>query len=153
MSLTPHTGLPKVLADVPKPLQHPPGVLWHPWTHVGIAVLLSAAAQMWMKVGSDAVAVPGTWWSWLGVQALGSLWTWLGILAFLLSFGSWLYALRYLPLGLAFNLTNCVYILVPLGSWWFLHEQLGAMRLTGIALILIGIVLLAHSVARIEEKL
>ena len=127
--------------------------IWHPWTHVGIAVVLSAAAQLWMKLGANTVVVVGGWWSLLGFQGLASWWTWLGILAYILSFGSWLYALKHLPLGYAFNLTNIVYVLVPLASWWFLGEQLGFMRLVGIALILLGVVLLARSVAVIEEKL
>jgi multidrug transporter EmrE-like cation transporter len=127
--------------------------LTHPWTHVSLAIVLSAAAQLWMKLGADAVINPISWVSWLGFQALGSGWTWLGIIAYIASFGSWLYALRFLPLGLAFNLTNIVYVLVPLASWWFLGEKLGVMRLVGIALILTGIIMLARSVAEIEEKL
>ncbi len=128
-------------------------LLIHPWTHVGLAIALSAAAQLWMKMGADTVSSSVSWVNWLGFQALGSGWTWLGIIAYIASFGSWLYALRFLPLGLAFNLTNIVYVLVPLASWWFLGEKLGAERMLGIVLILTGIVMLARSVAAIEEKL
>jgi drug/metabolite transporter (DMT)-like permease len=57
-----------------------------------------------------------------------------------------------LPLGLAFSLTNGVHVLVPIGSWLFLHERLGPLRISGIAVIIMGILLLAQSVAQAEEK-
>ena len=73
--------------------------IWHPWTHVGIAVILSAAAQVWMKLGANTVVVGG-WWSLLGFQGLASWWTWLGILAYILSFGSWLLRVETFASGL-----------------------------------------------------
>ena len=68
------------------------------------------------------------------------------------SFGGWLYALRFLPLGLAFALTNGVHIFVPIGSWYFLGDHIGLLRGSGICIIIVGILLLAQSVAKAEEK-
>jgi len=102
-----------------------------------------------LKKGADAV----TGASWLGVNALASPWTWGGIVTYILSFVSWLYVLRFVPLGIAFALINAVHILVPLASWFFLHETISIGRWTGIALVLAGIILIAQTVAAAEEKL
>jgi multidrug transporter EmrE-like cation transporter len=128
------------------------GLFWNPYLQILLTVLLTAAAQILLKLGADGSAGDASAGAWLGINELASGWTWLGILAFISSFGSWLYALRFLPLGLAFSLTNGVHILVPFGSWLFLHEHLGPLRIAGISVIIAGILLLAQSVAQAEEK-
>lgn len=133
----------------PKPA---PGLFWNPYLQIFLTVLMTAAAQVLLKVGASHSASDDSVWSWLGIAELANLWTWLGIFAFVASFGGWLYALRFLPLGLAFALTNGVHIFVPIGSWLFLHEHISLLRGTGITVILAGILLLAQSVAKAEEK-
>jgi drug/metabolite transporter (DMT)-like permease len=134
---------------LPKPA---PGLFWNPFVQIFFTVLLTSAAQILLKVGADHSSPDDSWWSWLGLSELRSGITWLGILAFVASFGGWLYALRFLPLGLAFALTNGVHIFVPLGSWYFLGDHIGWLRGSGIGIIIMGILLLARSVARAEEK-
>jgi len=142
-----HDQLPS--AALPKPA---PGLFWNPYLQIFLTVLLTAVAQILLKVGAEGSAANNSIWSWLGMAELASGWTWLGIFAFVASFGGWLYALRFLPLGLAFALTNGVHIFVPLGSWLFLGEHISSCRASGILIIIIGIVLLAQSVAKVEEK-
>jgi drug/metabolite transporter (DMT)-like permease len=134
---------------LPKPA---PGLFWNPFLQIFFTVLLTAAAQILLKIGAEGSAGDDSVGSWLGLRELGSGWTWLGILAFVASFGGWLYALRFLPLGLAFALTNGVHVFVPLGSWLFLHEKISLLRGSGIVIIIAGILLLAQSVARAEER-
>ena len=136
-------------ASLPKPA---PGLFWNPYLQIFLTVLLTAAAQILLKAGANGSAANDSVWSWLGVAELASAWTWLGIFAFVASFGGWLYALRFLPLGLAFALTNGVHIFVPLGSWLFLGEHISLLRGSGILVIIAGILLLAQSVAKVEEK-
>jgi undecaprenyl phosphate-alpha-L-ara4N flippase subunit ArnF len=136
-------------ATLPQPRA---GWFWNPYVQIFGTVLLTAAAQVMLKLGAEGSAGDDSAASWLGLKELAFGWTWLGIVAFIASFGGWLYALRFLPLGLAFSLTNGVHIFVPLGSWLVLHEQISLLRAAGIALILLGIVLLAQSVARVEER-
>ena len=71
----------------------------------------------------------------------------------ILSLVSWLYVLRHVPLSLAFPLSNVVHVLVPLASWLFLGELISTRRWWGITLVLIGLIIVAKPVARIEEKL
>ena len=141
-----HDQLP---ASLPKPA---PGLFWNPFLQLFLTVFLTAVAQVLLKIGANSSAGNDSLWSWLGVAELGSGWTWLGVLAFVASFGSWLYALRFLPLGLAFALTNGVHIFVPIGSLLFLGEHIGLLRGSGIVIIITGILLLAQSVAKAEEK-
>jgi multidrug transporter EmrE-like cation transporter len=136
-------------AALPKPA---PGLFWNPFLQIFLTVLLTSAAQILLKIGADYSAANDSIWSWLGLTELGSWWTWAGIFAFVASFAGWLYALRFLPLGLAFALTNGVHIFVPLGSLLFLGEHIGLLRGSGILIIIAGILLLAQSVAKVEEK-
>ena len=139
-------------ANPPAPPQPKPGLFWNPYLQIFLTVLLTSAAQILLKVGADSSAGDDSVFSWLGLHELASGWTWLGILAFVASFGGWLYALRFLPLGIAFALTNGVHIFVPLGSWLVLREHIGPLRFAGILIIIAGILLLAQSVARAEER-
>jgi len=41
---------------------------------------------------------------------------------------------------------------VPIGSWLFLGEHISLLRASGILIIIAGILLLAQSVAKVEEK-
>jgi multidrug transporter EmrE-like cation transporter len=136
-------------APLPKPA---PGLFWNPYLQIFLTVLLTAAAQVLLKIGAEHSAGNDSVWSWLGVAELGNGMTWLGILAFVASFGGWLYALRFLPLGLAFALTNGVHVFVPIGSWLFLGEHISLLRGSGICVIIAGILLLAQPVAKVEES-
>jgi len=139
--------------QLPAPLPKPaPGLFWNPYLQIFLTVLLTAAAQILLKIGAEHSAGNDSLWSWLGLAELGTGMTWLGILAFVASFGGWLYALRFLPLGLAFALTNGVHIFVPLGSWLVLGEHISLLRGSGICVIIAGILLLAQSVAKAEER-
>jgi multidrug transporter EmrE-like cation transporter len=141
---------PSPIANLPKPA---PGLFWNPYLQIFLSVLLTAAAQILLKIGAEASAANDSVWSWLGLAELGSGWTWLGIFAFVVSFGSWLYALRFLPLGLAFAISNGVNILVPvLGAWLFLRDKISVTCGAGIVVIIVGILLLTQSVARAEER-
>jgi drug/metabolite transporter (DMT)-like permease len=134
---------------LPKPAR---GLFWNPYFQILLTVVLTAAAQILLKVGASHSVADQSWFARVGLSELANGWTWLGILAFVSSFGSWLYALRFLPLGLAFSLTNGVHIFVPIGAWLFLHEVLTPLRIAGIAVIVLGVLLLAQSVAHVEEK-
>jgi drug/metabolite transporter (DMT)-like permease len=61
--------------------------------------------------------------------------------------------LRYLPLSIAFPLAQSVHVLVPLGSWLILGENIVTLRWIGIALVSLGLAIVAKPVARLEEEL
>ena len=144
-----------VTADTPVPLVRRGLIGWflNPYVQIAIGSLLVTISELLLKTGATAAPQIARLPSWLGIGALASAWTWLGILFYILSFVSWLYVLRRLPLGLAFALINAVHVLVPVGAWLFLHEHVSTRRWLGIVLILTGIVMVIGPATKAEEKL
>lgn len=125
----------------------------NPYVQIAIGALLVTASELLLKKGATAAPhLPGPI-AWVGVSALASAWTWGGIVCYLLSFASWLYVLRLLPLSTAFALINVVHVLVPVSAWALLHEHVSMRQWSGITLVLFGIALVARPVAHAEERL
>src|SRR3954468_8882266 len=126
--------------------------LANPWLQIALNALIVTVSEIFLKLGARETAhLEGLRWT--GITGLYSGWTWLGILFVILSLITWLYILRHVPLSIAFPLSNVVHVLVPLSSWIFLGERIGTTRWWGITLVLIGLIVVAKPVARIEEKL
>jgi multidrug transporter EmrE-like cation transporter len=123
------------------------GRLLNPYLQLGICIVVSAAAQIFLKLGADSAEVGGP------VASLRSGWVWLGMIALVGSLVSWLIALRTIPLIIAFNLVGATQVLVPLGSWVFLGEAIGPLRWVGILLVTLGVVIIARPLARMEDRL
>jgi drug/metabolite transporter (DMT)-like permease len=125
----------------------------NPWLQLALSVVCVFVSELLLKRGAADVAEPHSAWSWTGVNGLASPLVWWAILLIIASFISWLYVLRYIPLVIAFPLSRVVDILVPLGCWIFLGELISTLRWCGIALVVIGLALVAKPVAQIEERL
>ena len=125
----------------------------NPWVQLAICVLLGTVAEIFLKLGAEATADPANAWSWTGLPGLRSLWVWWGIFASVISLFSWLTTLRKLPLTIAFPVGQVVHILVPLCCWIFLGENILPKRWAGIALVLLGLMIVAKPAATLEEKL
>jgi drug/metabolite transporter (DMT)-like permease len=127
--------------------------LANPWLQIALNVLIVTASEVFLKLGARDTAHLAHGWGWTGISGLMSSWTWLGIVFVILSLLNWLYILRHVPLSIAFPLSNAAHVLVPLACWIFLGEMISPRRWWGIALVLIGLVIVAKPFARIEEKL
>jgi drug/metabolite transporter (DMT)-like permease len=123
------------------------GLFGRPYTQIALSIALSAVAQLLLKRGAGE----GT--GAFGLGGLHSPWVWGGIAAMISSLLSWLYALRFVPVGLASNLTGAIHVLVPLGCWGWLGETISARRWLGIALVIAGVIVSARPAASVEEKL
>jgi drug/metabolite transporter (DMT)-like permease len=132
--------------QAPKP--RPPW-FFHPLLQISISIVLSSASQIFFKVASDVNHHPHA----INPELFTSWALWGGIIASLTSLVSWLYALRSIPLIIAFNLGAVTFILVPLGSWVFLGEQVPPVRWLGIALVTLGVLFIARPLSRMEERL
>ena len=149
--------LPRVNPAAPERVWHPPRrlgpVAWvfHPYVQLALGSISVTASELLMKKG--AVATPAGHVGWFGVAALASGWTWAGIVTYVLSFVSWIYVLRFVPLGIAYGLINVVHVLIPLGAWAFLGEAVSGKRWAGIGLVVAGLLLILRPVIRAEEKL
>jgi len=136
-----------------KRVQNRPTGFGNPWLQLGLSVLCVFVSELLLKRGATDVAQPRSAFSWTGINGLESQLVWWAILLIIASFISWLYVLRYVPLTVAYPLSRVVDILVPLGCWTFLGELISTTRWCGIALVVIGLALVAKPVAQIEERL
>ena len=125
----------------------------NPWLQLALSVLCVVASELLLKRGATEVADPNSALSWTGINGLTSPLVWWAILLIIVSFASWLYVLKYIPLSVAFPLSRVVDVLVPISCWIFLGEIISARRWCGIALVIIGLALVAKPVAHFEEKL
>lgn len=126
---------------------------FNPWVQLSICVILATAAEIFLKLGARQVANLDSKWSWTGLTGLESVWVWWGILASVVSLFNWLATIRKLPLTIAFPVGNVVHILVPLSCWIFLGEAILPRRWLGIALLLLGLMIVAKPAAKLEERL
>jgi drug/metabolite transporter (DMT)-like permease len=123
-----------------------------PRLQLAFSVLCVLFSELLLKRGASDTASAAAW-SWTGLNTLASPLVWWGILFVIASFLSWLYVLKYIPLTIAFPLSRVVDVLVPLSCWIFLGETISARRWCGIALVVIGLAVVAKPVARLEEQL
>jgi drug/metabolite transporter (DMT)-like permease len=136
-----------------KRMQNRPSGFGNPWLQLALSVACVLVSEFLLKRGATEVANTDNAWSWTGVNGLASPLVWWAILLIIVSFISWLYVLRHIPITIAFPLSRVVDILVPLGCWIFLGELISTLRCCGIALVVVGLALVAKPIAQIEERL
>ena len=131
----------------------PPSGFGNPWLQLALSIVCVLVSELLLKRGASQTADPTNSWSWTGIGGLASPLVWLAIIFVILSFLSWLYVLKYIPLSIAFPFSRVVDALVPLCSWIFLGEMISTRRWCGIALVIIGLAVVAKPVGRMEERL
>lgn len=113
-----------------------------------LGVLLNAGAQLLLKAGVSSVGAIGT--------APGTLLPGLanafmrgpvlaGLACYALSVAVWLIALSRVDVSLAYPMLSLGYVVNAIAAWWLFGEAVGAMRFAGIALILVGVLVIARS--------
>ena len=111
-------------------------------------VLLNAAAQLLLKAGTNAIGhfdfslrtvVP------IGLRIATSLPILGGLCCYAVSVVVWILALSRVPVSQAYPILSIGYVVNSLLAWWLFGEALGAGKLSGIALILAGVVLVARA--------
>jgi drug/metabolite transporter (DMT)-like permease len=133
--------------------QSKPTGFGNPWLQLGLSVACVTIYEVLLKRGAAETANLSARWSWTGLTGLASIYVWVAIVFVILSLVTWLYVLRYIPLSIAFPISQAVHVLVPLGSWFVLGENIVTMRWIGIALVSLGLAVVARPVARLEEEL
>ena len=126
----------------------------NPWFHLALSVVFVTIYELLLKIGAIETAhIADFRWAWTGISGLASPYVWVAILFTILSFITWLHVLRCIPLSIAFPISQVVHVLVPLCSWLFLGEFIISLRWCGIALVSLGLAVVAKPVARLEERL
>ena len=112
-------------------------------------VLLNAAAQLLLKAGamslgpiSLAAGAPALWRTATGlVQHPGILG---GLACYVVSVVVWIVALSRVDVSIAYPMLSIGYVVNALLAWWLFGEDVNAQRWLGIAVIVIGVVLVAR---------
>lgn len=115
-------------------------------------VMCVTAAELLFKRGAAATAGASDAGSLFGFSVLASGWTWLGIVAYISASAAWMNVLRQMPLHIAFSMMSADQALVPLCAWALLGESISPRRWCGIALVVIGIYVIARPAAQRKEQ-
>ena len=124
--------------------------IWsNPYLMLALGALANTAAELFSRRGAQETR-PMI----LGFTVLTSLWSWCGIVSYICGFLFWMNVLRTVPLGIAFTLiAGGAQVMVALGAHFVLGEALHPQCWLGVAMVVGGIVLIAHTVAVAEEQL
>jgi drug/metabolite transporter (DMT)-like permease len=111
-------------------------------------VLLNAFAQLWLKaatrvsgplVATDATVMERA----LKLLAVPSLWY--ALTAYGVSVIVWIVGLSRVPVSQAYPLLSLGYVLNIGLAWWLFGEVPNVQRIAGVAVIIVGVVLVARS--------
>jgi multidrug transporter EmrE-like cation transporter len=120
------------------------------------SVILATAGQLLLKAGMDKVGF-------IGGERLGKPLALfrnialtpqvvVGLAIFVASAAFWLVVLSRVPLSFAYPFAGLVYVLTTVFSRFILHEHVPAARWIGIALIIIGIVVVGQNATTSEAN-
>ena len=111
-------------------------------------VLLNAFAQLWLKAATRVTGPMVTGDGNLMGQALKLLAVppfWYALTAYGVSVIVWTVGLSRVPVSQAYPLLSLGYVLNIGLAWWFFAEVPNATRVVGVAVIIVGVVLVARS--------
>jgi drug/metabolite transporter (DMT)-like permease len=112
-------------------------------------VLLNACAQVLLKAGTNALggAIHLTMSNWFEtfIRVITQLPILGGLACYALSLVVWIMGLSRTDVTIAYPMLSLGYVVAAAGAWLFLGETVSPQRLLAIAVIMIGVVLLARS--------
>lgn len=113
-----------------------------------MGVLLNAAGQLLLKAGTNSVGqfafiadnlVP------VGARIATSPFILAGVLCYGVSLVVWIMGLSRVEVSIAYPMLSLGYVINAAAAWYLFGESVGALRLGGIALIIIGVCVVARS--------
>jgi multidrug transporter EmrE-like cation transporter len=111
-------------------------------------VLLNACAQLLLKAGTNAVghiefSSSGIWF--VAPKLLFEPHILGGLACYAISVVVWIGALSRTPVSLAYPMLSIGYIVNAIAAWYLFNEALTPTRMLGIAVIIVGVVLITRS--------
>ena len=100
-------------------------------------VLLNATAQLLLKAGTNAMP--------LGLRLAIEPHILAGLACYVISVVVWVVALSRVPVSIAYPMLSIGYVVNALAAWALLGEALTPMRMAGIAVIVVGVFMVARS--------
>ncbi|MBS1187127.1 MAG: 4-amino-4-deoxy-L-arabinose transferase [Burkholderiaceae bacterium] len=113
-----------------------------------LGVLLNAAAQLLLKAGVRQIgqfdfSLANVWP--ISTQLATNLPIIGGLSCYVVSVVVWIMALSRVEVSIAYPMLSIGYLVNALLAWWLFGEAVGPQRLIGIAVIIIGVVIVARS--------
>jgi len=112
-----------------------------------LAILLASLGQILMKLGLKSLGPAAG-----ATEALKAIVTNAAVFGGFASYGLsslvYIIAISKLPLSYAYPMVAISYVIVVVLSWMLLNEQVPPLRIAGLAVIIVGVVLLALSLPR-----
>ncbi len=111
-------------------------------------VLLNAAAQLLLKAGTNQVGafdfsahnIPS-----VGMQLAFEPHIVGGLLCYVVSVVVWIMALSRVEVSIAYPMLSIGYVVNAIAAWYLFGEAVTPIRLAGIAIIILGVVIVARS--------
>jgi len=121
---------------------------WSAFALILTGVVLNAIAQLALKasvigLGEIGVDVSSLWTS--AGSLIVNVWLWIGLVCYGFSLIIWIVALSRVEVSVAYPMLSIGYIINAVAAWHLFGESLGAGKLTGIGIIIIGVYVLARS--------
>lgn len=118
-------------------------------TYLGLNLFVSVAAQFILKAGmadlgafEPEMGLGSYLWEMLNLQIIG------GLVLYATGTILWLLCLSKLDLSFAYPLATVQYVLIFLGAWLLFDETINTMRLTGLGIILGGVIVISLETTR-----
>ena len=115
------------------------------------SVLLNAAAQLFLKAGTNVVGTV----SFGGADTVQTLlqiaripWFWAGFACYGISLFTWIATLSRAPVSVAYPLLSIGYVVNALMAYWLSGESLTVQKIVGIGFIVTGVVLLSWNFSK-----
>ena len=106
------------------------------WFILG-GVLLNATAQLLLKAGTNAMP--------LGLRLALEPHILGGLACYVISVVVWVIALSRVPVSIAYPMLSIGYVVNAVAAWALLGEAVTPMRMAGIAVIVVGVFMVARS--------
>ena len=111
-------------------------------------VMFNAAAQIFLKIGMGRIGhftlTADNFWP-VVLKIAGSVPILGGLFCYVFSLAIWLVVLSRVDVSLAYPLVSIGYVVTALAAYFWLGEQLGAMRVAGIAVIMLGVLMVSKT--------
>jgi drug/metabolite transporter (DMT)-like permease len=110
-------------------------------------VFTNAAAQLMLKAGMTSmgsISFTADTAILRIFQIVFNPWVFAGLTTFVISMASHLYVLSKVDISFAYPFLSLAYVAVAIFAWLVFKEDLGALKIAGIALICVGTVLIAQ---------
>ena len=117
----------------------------HPYILIFISIVLGAGAQIAMKMGSSQVVTAGLNLLTQLLKYFTNIPILFGLLLYALSAVVWIFAISRVQLSIAYPMVASGYVLVVLLSYLIFHEPVSTLRVLGLAIVVVGVIIIANS--------